>query len=588
MNENELKQAILNKYNDTNDQFVVGLKNSFEPNRDWFEKEYGLTYLNKVKENNDFDRLGFMKHFFGNKESFSLIYVIERDKRFINNGSIKGGSSAKFPLWFGSSGSWRTGKTREISEDEIKSLAPIFLQILFDILTKAKSISVKEKVTENDYFELNQLIYDKAKELNDKSNNKFNFKLYNMWIFKYLSILYPNIFSCWYNWNWISKVSNFLNIDKKDYDRLIVNGLISLKLNSFNLCIPENNVIQKIVNDLIRKESSDIDNKQEVDVSRVQLVDKSKYHNIILYGVPGTGKTYTSVYLAVKLAMNEDPKLENDDFDIGEDCEYPIEQYNALVKEGRISFITFHQSYSYEDFIGGIRPKVVENNLLFVWKNGIFKNICENASKNQNNNYCLIIDEINRGNISRIFGELITLIESSKRGETIKLPNNEDFSVPNNLFIIGTMNSSDKSISLIDVALRRRFNFFEIKINPEIVDDNYKNFYVRLNKKIKEKYQNDDLVIGHSYFMYDSDDDKTFDDSIDHLIFVLNFKIIPLLYEICSDNKNEVKEILEYSLDSVINDNDNNIKYSQCITVATGDDISNDSFSFGRITVKRN
>ena len=170
------------------------------------------------------------------------------------------------------------------------------------------------------------------------------------------------------------------------------------------------------------------------------------------------------------------------------------------------------------------------------------------AMDDSENEYVIIIDEINRANISKVFGELITLIEDDKRwGEpnaiSITLPSGEKFAVPNNLYIIGTMNSADKSISLIDTALRRRFEFVEVVPNYETISDQcLKQVLQKLNKGLVEELDSTDLLIGHSYFIGKTQED---------LCEIMNRSIIPLLYEYFFDNSKKVKEQVSRALEGL-------------------------------------
>lgn len=202
----------------------------------------------------------------------------------------------------------------------------------------------------------------------------------------------------------------------------------------------------------------------------------------------------------------------------------------------RIRMVTFHPSYSYEDFIEGIRPNTIDNHVIYVRKDGIFKDICENAQNNKNKKYLLIIDEINRGNISKIFGELITLIEENKRGKifTTLAYSQKEFTVPENLHIIGTMNTADKSLIEIDTALRRRFAFIELTPKPDLKEMNRKvgNIHLgtllgALNQRIREEDLRD-KQIGHSYFMNISENDQ---ENHKELQRVFKYEIIPLLHD---------------------------------------------------------
>lgn len=271
---------------------------------------------------------------------------------------------------------------------------------------------------------------------------------------------------------------------------------------------------------------------------------KCKVHSVnsILYGAPGTGKTYSTVAYAI--AMIDNKKVDLSERDLSERKE-EVSRYNALVDEGRVVFTTFHQNYGYEDFIQGLRPDTTSEGMAFKDVDGVLKKIADRAIKDQENNYVIIIDEINRANISKVFGELITLIEEDKRwgevnGTCATLPSGELFAVPNNLYIIGTMNSSDKSISLIDAALRRRFEFIEQKPNPELIKDTLlKKIFIHLNEKLVNELDSTDLLIGHSYFMNKTEKE---------LPSILNRSIIPLLYEYFYDNRKKVANILSETL----------------------------------------
>ena len=259
--------------------------------------------------------------------------------------------------------------------------------------------------------------------------------------------------------------------------------------------------------------------------------------NQILYGPPGTGKTYHTVDLALKII--------NTDLYIKEDRENNLNEYSKLLETGQVVFTTFHQSYGYEDFIEGIKVETVDGELTYPIKPGIFKALCMTANNHPANQYVIIIDEINRGNISKIFGELITLIEPDKRKDaeeeiSVKLPySKEPFSVPNNVHILGTMNTADASVAKLDVALRRRFDFIEMPPNPKLLTENkledgevivveganLKNMLETMNRRIEILYDREH-TIGHSFFM-----GLDCGDGIDKLAFIFQKNIIPLLQE---------------------------------------------------------
>lgn len=249
-----------------------------------------------------------------------------------------------------------------------------------------------------------------------------------------------------------------------------------------------------------------------------RLLRKKK--NIVLQGAPGTGKTYSTAVLAL-LALGAVGKVA--------DRKKVMEQYKKNEADGKIFFTTFHQSMDYEDFVEGLKPVVVRDNakkpvgVEYRVEPGIFKNAVEKAKEHP---VVLIIDEINRGNVSKIFGELITLLEADKRsdkdganGLTVCLPySKESFSVPDDLYIIGTMNTTDRSTGSIDYAVRRRFAFITLKSDRNVVEEFYKgneetgtkalNYFDDVKKFIEENKMNDvdfeDLMVGHSYFMADN------------------------------------------------------------------------------------
>lgn len=262
--------------------------------------------------------------------------------------------------------------------------------------------------------------------------------------------------------------------------------------------------------------------------------------NSILYGAPGTGKTYSTAQRALAIAEGKEYKTT-----VEEDREKIMARYNTLINEGRIVFTTFHQSYGYEDFIQGLRPESSGVGMKFETRDGVFKRIADAAMQDPENNYVIIIDEINRANISKVFGELITLIEEDKRwGEVnalkVTLPSGDPFAIPNNLYIVGTMNSADKSISLIDTALRRRFEFIEVEPNAKLIkDDVLRSVLEKLNASLAKALDSTDLLIGHAYFLGKTEDD---------LCDILNRSIIPLLYEYFYDNRTKVKDQIKNAL----------------------------------------
>lgn len=284
--------------------------------------------------------------------------------------------------------------------------------------------------------------------------------------------------------------------------------------------------------------------------------------NQILYGPPGTGKTYTTIDKTLEILNYDDDeikiKLESLGINILDDDRNNKKQlFDYFIKQGQIRFVTFHQNYGYEEFVEGIKPTILkkdnqtsevkENNINYAVKDGIFKALCQKAQEDEKNPYILIIDEINRGNISKIFGELITLIEKDKRiGEpeelSLTLPySGESFGVPSNLYIIATMNTADRSIALMDTALRRRFEFIEMmpdgeKLkNIDIENINLQEMLKAINDRIEYLYDREH-TIGHTYFMYI--------ENLDDLKRVFQTKIIPLFQEYFYEDYAKINAVL--------------------------------------------
>ena len=245
--------------------------------------------------------------------------------------------------------------------------------------------------------------------------------------------------------------------------------------------------------------------------------------NIILQGAPGVGKTFVAKRIAFSMMGVKDVE--------------------------RVMMVQFHQSYSYEDFIMGFRPSTDG----FELKRGAFYNFCKKAEIDGDNDYFFIIDEINRGNLSKIFGELFMLIENDKRGVSLQLLySDEKFSVPKNIYIIGMMNTADRSLAMLDYALRRRFAFFEIK--PGFTTDGFRKYRMSLkNEKFdkliacveslnnvisNDESLGDGFCIGHSYFCNLLPD--TIDDQV--LSGIVEYELIPLLKEYWFDEPIKVKD----------------------------------------------
>ncbi|MBQ8784515.1 MAG: AAA family ATPase [Alphaproteobacteria bacterium] len=269
------------------------------------------------------------------------------------------------------------------------------------------------------------------------------------------------------------------------------------------------------------------------DYDELCLLLKNK-KNLILQGAPGVGKTFTAKRLAYSIMGEKD--------------------------NNRIEMVQFHQNYTYEDFVMGYKP----NGSDFELRNGIFYQFCTKAANNPDKEYFFIIDEINRGNMSKIFGELLMLIEKDYRGAEHKITlayNQKPFYVPDNLYIIGMMNTADRSLAMIDYALRRRFSFYEIE--PRFASKGFKNYQKslsndifdnlmmkieELNKDIKQDGSlGSGFCIGHSYFCNQTKCSKNWMKSI------IRYEIIPMLQEYWFDDNQKVQTWIN-KLESVLDD----------------------------------
>ena len=321
-----------------------------------------------------------------------------------------------------------------------------------------------------------------------------------------------------------STFKNCPELEQMEYFKNPRGSLFKLTKNEYNFII-----------DLILKENPISLKNKIADYTKVNFLEEvyiseSKYEilaailknkkNIILQGAPGIGKTFAAKRLAYSIMGVKD--------------------------DSRIEFVQFHQNYSYEDFVMGYKP--VKDG--FDLKYGIFYNFCQKAGNDINRDYFFIIDEINRGNMSKIFGELLMLIERDYRNTSITLAyNGENFSIPNNLYIIGMMNTADRSLAMIDYALRRRFSFFEME--PAFNSEGFAKYQSNLNNDTLDKLidkiieLNSEIAadkslgkgfcIGHSYFCGCENCTETW------LKSIVEYDILPMLSEYWFDDNTKLQ-----------------------------------------------
>ena len=264
--------------------------------------------------------------------------------------------------------------------------------------------------------------------------------------------------------------------------------------------------------------------------------------NRIIFGPPGTGKTWRAATLAVSIVDGE-AESETVDRD-----RFNRLRFNPRSGVGQIAMVTFHQNFAYEDFIEGIRPVLRKGRLAYKLRAGMFKRIAKVAKKNPDKRFVLIIDEINRGNIAKVLGDLITLIEDSRRvgqpDETwVTLPySGKAFGVPDNLYVVGTMNTADRSIQLLDTALRRRFTFIEAMPDPnhhligrDVDGVDCREMLTAMNERIAALLDREHQI-GHTYLLEV--------DEIRKLSDTFRNRMLPLLQEYFFDDWAKIRVVL--------------------------------------------
>lgn len=520
-------------FNERGQEFL-GLDKEAEDYLVQFRKRFSVERLQELNGVNLLNTI-----FLNNQNKTSLCYIMEFDSacRMIF-GSIKSGTSYKYGLHYSQKNkSWATGTGRNpqlLSEDEAIDLGT---QIRDYLVAGAEVLN--GFVATGDLNEYKKL-YDDLLDVTEGYINR-------VWFLKYYEMLFPEKLPPIYSSNAQNTVLSKLKIQPGDNTVYRMGQIMSF----INRCDISNIVFSRVFWTYCNSDKDDDSSQHEEYEERKTCLETvreprtNKVHpiNFIVYGAPGTGKTYSMVEYALAIVDNipiEEFRKQNTD------RKATMIRYKELVKAGQIVFTTFHQNYGYEEFIQGLRPDRDSETMAFKTVDGVFKVIADTAlNDTEDKNFVIIIDEINRANISKVFGELITLIEEDKRwGElnetSATLQSGDPFAVPNNLYIVGTMNSADKSISLIDAALRRRFDFIEQKPDSSLVSDSVlKTVLETINLRLVDELDSTDLLVGHSYFMNKTEKD---------LCNILNNNIIPLLYEYFYDNRKKVANILNEAI----------------------------------------
>jgi 5-methylcytosine-specific restriction protein B len=398
------------------------------------------------------------------------------------------------------------------------------IQALKDLGGSAVPSDVYAKIAENE-----KLTEEEINETRDKSNNN-KFKNNVAWVRQYLvwsGYIDDSVRGVWTLTKLGKNVEMTSELASEIYKRHV--GKNQKKDKTENSDLKDIELSEKYGDETTQSH----ENYTKEDFLNEVFVTEEKYNrlasalklkkNIILQGAPGVGKTFVAKRLAYSIMGEKD--------------------------DSRIEFVQFHQNYSYEDFVMGYKP--AGNS--FELKYGIFYRFCKKTEDNPDKKYFFIIDEINRGNMSKIFGELLMLIEEGYRGTEMTLAyDGSSFSVPKNLYIIGMMNTADRNLAMIDYALRRRFSFIDME--PEFDSEGFKEYQNQLNNgtfndlisKVKElnkyitkdKSLGKDFCIGHSYFC-GADETKCTDE---WMLNVVDYDIIPMIREYWFDDTSKVED----------------------------------------------
>ena len=571
---------------------VIGLvrvtSNYFEtePNREdvWFERRRGIEILEILdKTKYDFPQSMGTLNIASDAESDTYIYIDNWYKRVKQKNKLNIMNVKKLQndfMYMKSNKEYLFKIINEIDKSDIRQLYYKY-EADYDNINKKPVVYLRKRIL--DYLKVNSIDEDIIKKLKEEISQNFDKNVFRSWG-ETFRILYTIYFSKYkddleiYFKRFIQIIQNKLKIknltkstlvhfdgpQNQGYDKIwfaIYNNtyksqkyayqlFLSIENNKFKygLLHMDSNIINEVIEtddlclkDLIKKYNlykekiiKDDSKEKAMITDKVDLLEFKK--QIILQGPPGTGKTRLAKQIARFMIKNEtEPRIDD-------------------IKE-QVKIVQFHPSYSYEDFVRGIVAKSNGTHIEYITEDKLLINISKKAIANPDKKYILIIDEINRANLSSVLGELIYGLEY--RGESVEsmyadINGNREIKLPENLYIIGTMNTADRSIGHIDYAIRRRFAFTNILSNDNNVLSGFPNGEVIYNRTVElftdtyisPEFNIDDIKIGHSYFIVEND-------SKEELQSKLEFEIKPLLMEYVKDgilNENAIKIINELNV----------------------------------------